>query len=81
MVKKILKIQLVMMVGALLLSAGCREDVDFFYDPDADPAPEEDLEPPPPFPLRPGDVVVEIVPTTNGEAKGDGHAREDREED
>lgn len=29
--------------------------------------------------LQPGDVVVEIVPTTNGETKGDGHAREDRE--
>ncbi len=58
MVKKILKIQLVMMVGALLFSVGCREDVDFFYDPDAEAAPEEDLEPPPPFPLRPGDVVV-----------------------
>ena len=27
--------------------------------------------------LREGDVVVEIVPTTNGETKGDGHDRED----
>ena len=31
--------------------------------------------------LRPGDIVVEIVPTTNGETKGDGHDREDRVEE
>jgi voltage-gated potassium channel len=30
--------------------------------------------------LQPGDVVVEIVPTVNGEAKGDGHDRDDQHE-
>ncbi|WP_370033340.1 potassium channel family protein [Qipengyuania mesophila] len=29
--------------------------------------------------LQPGDVVVEIVPTANGETQGDGHDRDDRE--
>lgn len=29
--------------------------------------------------LQAGDIVVEIIPTTNGENKGDGHLREDRE--
>ena len=27
--------------------------------------------------LQTGDIVVEIVPTTNGETKGDGHDRDD----
>ena len=31
--------------------------------------------------LQTGDIVVEIVPTTNGETKGDGHDRDDQGDD
>ena len=44
---------------------GCREDVDFFTTPKAEETPEEETEPPPPFPLRAGDVVV--YPSIGGE--------------
>ena len=58
MMSKLYKLQLFMVLVLLWGGPGCREDVDFIYDPDAEEEPEPDKEPPPPFPLRAGDVVV-----------------------